>query len=243
MSNIVTCNTIGRKPVAIYVVLDDAESPRYVGMSTRPHVRALEHARRRLWFHGLRIIEWVPVGVRWQEREKYWVRYYGRFCKLENLTQGGGATIVKSDESKQRFRAKMLGRKHSPETRANLLLASHRRTPEQRAAINAKISQAKKGRSPRLSESERLRRSLHFKAQGLHRGRPHSIETKKKIGEKSKGRPPNSGSFNRGKKPLARTPEWIEKIRIANTGKRHSEETKQKIREKRALQEVRCRET
>lgn len=241
MRNIVTCNTIGcERPIAVYVVLDDAEVPRYVGISIRPRVRALEHARRREWAYSLRILEWVPPGLRWQDRERYWIRYYRRFCRLENVTEGGGATIVKSEETKRRFREKMIGRKHSPETRANLLRAARSRTPAERAAINLKISQAKKGKSPRLSEEERLRRSLHFKAQGLHKGRRLSEETKRKIGKKSKGHPPNSGCFSKDRSPLLRTPEWIEKIRVANTGKKHSEETKRKIREKRTLREARC---
>lgn len=64
-----------------------------------------------------------------------------------------------------------------------------------------------------------------------------SEETRKKIGLKSKGHPPNSTSFKKGHKQI-RGDEWKKKVSIANTGKRHSDEAKAKIKAKRKAQVI-----
>lgn len=230
------------RPVSIYLILDDAECPRYVGRSFHPNRRPLDHLRKYPeWAKTFRVLELVSSNVRWQERERYWIAYYRRFANLENIARGGGSAGPKSPDTIRRQREKLLGRRRSPEVIAKIKEALRRRTPEQRTAIASKISLAKKGKSPYLSESERLRRSLALKGNAFMKGRRHSEETRKRIGEKSKGHPPNRGSFSADKPPLPRTLEWIEKIRVANLGKRHSEETKAKIRQKRALQDMSSR--
>lgn len=58
----------------------------------------------------------------------------------------------------------------------------------------------------------------------------HSDETKRLIGQKSKGHPPNSTSFRTGAS-LPRTAEWNQNISRALTGKTLSDETKRKLSE------------
>lgn len=57
----------------------------------------------------------------------------------------------------------------------------------------------------------------------------HSEETKRKIGEKSKGHPPTSTSFKKGSVRL-RTEEWKRNISVALTGKTISKATREKLR-------------
>jgi hypothetical protein len=228
------------KPIAIYLVLDDAERPRYVGRSVRPRVRIMEHARRHVWAHSLRILEWVPLGVRWQERERYWIRYYRRFSQLENVNDGGGACIVKSEETKRRFREKMTGRRHSPETLVRIRDTVRRRSPEQQAEINQRISAAKKGKVPKWSPEGKQRTIDMLKRRGSPmEGKKHSPETIALLRIKNK-RPPNAGSFQLGK-PNPKSDAWRQAMSRVMTGRKLSEETKQKIREKRALQDMSSR--
>jgi len=69
-------------------------------------------------------------------------------------------------------------------------------------------------------------------------GGQHSEETKRKIGLKSKGRPPNKTSFKKGDPPQKRTKKWRMRISIANQGKHHSDSARAKICAKRALQVI-----
>lgn len=66
----------------------------------------------------------------------------------------------------------------------------------------------------------------------------HSEETKLIIGSKSKGHPPNSGSFQKGRPPLARTAAWLHNLSESLRGKRHSEQARARIRAARKRQIV-----
>lgn len=107
------------KRAAIYLITDDAETPRYVGKSADPRQRCQRHLLRHAWAHAYRVLEWVADSDRWQDREKFWIRYYRRFSKLENVTEGGGSCV-----------------EHSPET---LQKMRYTKSPEQRAQISATI--------------------------------------------------------------------------------------------------------
>jgi len=188
--------------IAIYLILDDAECPRYVGKSYRPGCRVLDHFRMfPAWAKSWRVLEWVEQGVRWQERERFWIKYYRRFCAMENVARGGGSSSPKSPKTIALHAAKIRGQKRSEETRANLRLAIARRSPERKREIAAKISAAKRGRSPRLTDAERERRRLAIAGKKLHQGHRHSAETIAILRAKNMGRAPNSGSFK--KKPRA----------------------------------------
>lgn len=229
------------KPIAIYVVLDEAECPRYVGRTFDPSRRLLEHARKWVWVKGIRTLEWVTDGVRWQDRERYWINCYRRFALLDNIARGGGSAGPKSEESKRKFREKMVGRKLSVETRRRIVLAIANRPLERKIAIARKISEAKKGKVPNWSAEGKARTIAVLKRIGSPMaGKKHSDETKRLIGEKGKGRPPNSGSFQKGR-VAPKTEEWKHKMSQIMKGRRLSESTKQKIREKRALQDMSSR--
>lgn len=91
------------KSVAIYLITDEAETPRYVGKSATPRHRFMRHLLRSTWAVSYRILEWVEPGIRWQDRERYWIRYYRRFAPLENISKGGGG-IEHTDVTRAKLR-------------------------------------------------------------------------------------------------------------------------------------------
>lgn len=229
------------RTVAIYLILDDAESPRYIGRTFHPHRRPLDHIRNHPdWGRTYRVVEVVADGVRWQERERYWIAYYRRFAPLENIARGGGSAGPKSPDAIRRQREKITGRKMSDASIERMREAIRSRSPEKRAEIGRRISEAKRGRSPILTDAERQRRADAARGNKNMLGKQHSIESRRIIGEKSKGRAVNSGSFQKGVfRP--KSEEWKRKRSLSQKGKKLSEETKQKIREKRALQDMSSR--
>lgn len=189
--------------IAIYLILDEAETPRYVGKTIRPLRRPLDHLRRHPeWAHSFRILEIVGEGSRWQDRERYWIAYYRRFAILENIARGGGSAGEKSAAAIEQFQQKMRGRGRSAETVSRIKQAIRNRTPEERAAIADKISAAKKGRAVNHTPEGR-QRSLQALEQnrGSFAGRHHSAAALLKISENQRGRAPNSGSFQKGNYP------------------------------------------
>lgn len=232
---------MNQRTVSIYLILDDAESPRYVGRSFDPARRPQDHLRKHPeWAKSYRLLESVSVGTRWQDRERYWIAYYRRFASLENIARGGGSAGPKSPDAIRRQREKVLGRKQSPETIAKIREALRRRTPEQWAAIGAKVSQSKKGKVPNWTPEGKQRTIEALKRRGSPmQGKRHSAETIAILRIKNR-RPPNSGRFQPGK-PNPKSEAWRRAVSVALTGRRLSEETKQKIREKRALQDMSSR--
>lgn len=114
--------------VAIYLVLDDAESPRYIGKSVAPIQRCQKHLRRQSWAASYRILEWCPEGA-WESREKYWIAYYRRRYPrwMENISKGGSGTTApvrlghKSSAESNRKRSESLERTlSSPEHRQRM---------------------------------------------------------------------------------------------------------------------------
>lgn len=225
------------RPVAIYLILDESESPRYVGRTFHSNRRPLDHFRKHPdWAKSSRLLEVVPDGVRWQDRERYWIAYYRRFASLENIARGGGSAGPKSPDAIRRQREKVLGRKNTPEQRAKISYG-----------LKGKHAGGRHNKGKVRTEAMRLRMAEISKALWVsgkikgNTGRRHSEETRLIIGEKSKGRPPNSGSFQKGV-PSPKSEAWRLKVSLANRGKTVSAETRRKIREanlgKRASEET-----
>jgi len=96
--------------VRIYAFFDpETEAVRYVGKTTRylgqriaDHVRSAKRGKRlpiSMWLRGqlmrgngicTKLLENVPSGVDWQERERFWIKHFrSSGANLLNLTDGG----------------------------------------------------------------------------------------------------------------------------------------------------------
>ncbi len=169
------------RPTYIYVLIDprDGES-RYVGKTVlklqyrlTSHLRTKENNYRGYWIQSLiqqgiepviKLIETVPVGGDWAEREKYWIAYYRSIgANLTNATDGGeGVTGLRhTNESRAKISRAELGRKQSPES----------------------IEKGRKKRLGRKATSETRK-----KLQQSHLGKRQSSETKEKIRQARLGR-------------------------------------------------------
>jgi DNA mismatch endonuclease (patch repair protein) len=127
-----------------------------------------------------------------------------------------------TSEAKEKNRIAHLGRHPSPETLEKMRIACN--TPE--AKERNRITHLGQYVSPETRD--KLRNAL------LGRQRhPCSEETKKKIGDKSRGRHPSLETIEKmrvastGKHP---SPETIEKLRLVNIGKKRTSEAKEKNR-------------
>lgn len=90
----------------IYVLIDPRNNQvRYVGKTDNPERRLAAHliekykSHKTNWIQGLianglkpilTIIEEIPEGQSWEDRECYWITYHRSIgCKLTNMTDGG----------------------------------------------------------------------------------------------------------------------------------------------------------
>jgi hypothetical protein len=135
-------------------------------------------------------------------------------------------------DSIRRQREKVLGRKHTEEERAHI-----------REGLKGRHAGGfhNKGKVRTEANKQKISATMIARyAAGIHKGRlgsKHSEETKRIIGLKSKGHPPNKGSFTKGvSRPMSDS--CKRKISLSLTGRKLSEETKQKIRIKRHLQVI-----
>jgi hypothetical protein len=174
------------------------------------------------------------------EREKYWIKFYGRKDlnegTLVNMTDGGSGfenlsdaskkkislklkNKPKSEEHKNKIKNSLIGRKHSEETKK-------------------KIAKGNIGKIVSIHTKEKLSNSIkNYLSNNLPpmSGKTHSEETKQKISNSNKGK----HDYLKG---LIHSEETKQKMSISkignkiNLGRIHSEETKQKIKEKRKLQ-------
>jgi hypothetical protein len=150
----------------------------------------------------------IEDNLSWEEaceREKYWIKFYGRKDlqegNLVNLTDGGeGAVgVIRSEETKEKLRKIHTGRKHSKESLKKMSDAQKERfktSPSPRKGVTL---------TDETKEKIREKRKLQITTE----------ETKKKMSQAMMGR--------------VMSEEWKQKISKSNTGKKVSEETKKKI--------------
>ena len=150
------------------------------------------------------------------EREQYWILEQKSYVSDGgyNLTYGGDGGLLGykfSEEACEKMRQKALGRKHSEEAKKKMSEAAQDRvvspeTIEKRAKANRGQKRTDEQRK-RMSDAQCKRMSEH----------PHSEETKKKISETCKLCGPVSE-------------ETRNKLSLSSSGRRHTEETKAKMR-------------
>ncbi len=226
----------------IYKATNEVNGKVYVGQTTQPlKNRMVAHISKSrcsntcfakaICKYGIDNFKWETLQIckdidELNEREQYYILYYGSFGGGYNCN-GGGRNYITSDITKEKLRQINLGRTVSEQTRE-------------------KIRQGHLGK--KLSEEHKKHiRDNHV---GML-GKKHSKETIKKIsGENNhsygkhpseltleKNRTAQLGKNNSfyGKK---HTPETLEKISKAisgsnhpNYGKKHSDETKEKLRQ------------
>lgn len=136
------------KPAQIYALIDPfTDEVRYIGKSIRPKERLTNECNEKANTHrghwiqsiiarGSRpkqvILEVVPDGVSWQERERYWIQEgRRRGWKLVNGTSGGDGVPDLCPEAKEKMLKTWTGRKHRPETLEKIGRASKGRTHNQ----------------------------------------------------------------------------------------------------------------
>lgn len=150
------------------------------------------------------------------EKELYWINYYGGFenPNLYNL-RDGGKSLKQLPETIEKIRKSNLGNpcywkgKHLP------------------SEIKEKISKANKGRKITKQQRDHAIAVLQNYWQdkpGYWTGKTMSEEHKRKLSESHKGQI----SWCKGKKGIF-SQETIEKMRQERTGRHHTEETKKKI--------------
>jgi hypothetical protein len=149
------------KPAFIYALRDpDTGSVRYIGKSIRPLERLTNHMNERKRCHrtnwlqslkarGLRpvmeIIEQVPDGVSWQERERHHIA--AALAASENLvngTSGGDGVVDLQPEAKARMATAWVGRKHSAATKQKI--SAYRKTWKASAQTRARMKASQTGR-------------------------------------------------------------------------------------------------
>ena len=171
------------------------------------------------WWHNVVnkagfIAEIIENELSWEtacEREKYWIKFYGRRDlkegNLVNMTNGGdgGFGMVHTDETKRKLSE--ISNNMSIETKRKIGDASRGRIFSDEH--KQKIGNANRGK---IRNAE----VLHILSES-HKGYTHTDEQKRKISESLKGRTISE--------------ETKKKIGLANTGRIASKETKRKMSE------------
>lgn len=198
----------------LYDPTDLDQKIRYVGYSSQQlSKRLIEHlsearsngrCHRLQWLRSLTKKGVVPSIIAldvategtWQDAERHWIKTLSSVYDLVNSTDGGDGLVNPSDDVRRRISEKV----------SKILIGNSRRAgvlhdDASREAISAGLrnSQAKK-------DFDEFRRGKP--------GHKISEESKRKISEANKGR-----------KHPPRSAEWIEKQRVAHSGKTQSEET------------------
>lgn len=204
-------------------------------------------------------LETVPVDTDWSAREKFWiahVRIINPDCA--NISDGGFGMVgyIATEETRRKQSTALRGKKLTPEQIEKIRQRAIGRThgPEARR----KVSEASKGRvkSPETCEKLRLanlgkKHSAESRAkmsatQTGRKRQPMSEETKRKIGDRHRGRK-HTAEFcqriserQRGKK---HTLEHCAKIAESHKGKVFSEERRRNISEALKNRGARMRES
>jgi len=160
---------------------------RYVGKTNNPSVRLALHlsekrgTHKNNWIHQLSSLGLRPImdvieecaDDNWAERERFWIAHFRSVgIPLTNLDSGGNAGKFQSEETKEKIRAKAIGRKHSQESIAKMKATKAAGWTPERRANYSKVKLGKKH-----SEETKAKMSAS------QSGHKTSEETRRKIGE------------------------------------------------------------
>jgi hypothetical protein len=191
----------------------DKNQPFYYGIFKKEY-RPFEKTRRNnLWDKIVAKTDYkiniIKEGLTWEEAcqmERDLIKQYGRIDKgtgiLANLTDGGDGTVglIRTEEHTKKISESQKGKTYSKETKEKIALGMM-----EYAKINGPWNKGKKT----------------------------SDETKRKLSEAKKGKTGNPNSINamvKANKGIKRSPETIEKMRIAALNRKPmTDETKKKI--------------
>lgn len=127
--------TSDTKPHHIYVLIDPRDNERrYVGQTTKTlekrlsdHLRTKEKNHRGCLMRSfvrdgvtpiIELIETIPAGEDWANREMFWIELYRKWgCDLTNTTDGGEGTTgwIPSTETRKKIGIGNTGKKRLPE--------------------------------------------------------------------------------------------------------------------------------
>lgn len=219
----------------------------------RIHCKAETKTQTSCWIKSLlplkpimQIVEEVPIGNNWIEREQFWIMFY-RFlgAKLTNSTDGGEGLVgfIPSEETREKLRIAGTNRKHTDEERAKISAAhmGKKKSPEAVAKVAVALTGRKhtKEACAKMSESRKNPSEARHKQMSESRtGAKHTEESKIKIGLGNKDNVVSQETkdkisiANTGK---IRTEEHREKLSIANKDKKRSDESKKRYSEAKKL--------
>lgn len=215
----------------VYIITCRESGKQYVGETIHPdkrwagHVYAAEHGgktkfSRAIRKYGSSVFEFELIaGFLSQDDallfETQLIRELNTVRNGYNSSEGGRGGLCPSDEVRKKIGDANRGRKPTDEVRKKLSAAAKRRSPE----LAKGASERFKGKS--LSEEHR--RKLSEAGKGKHSDVNYSEETRYRM-----------GATNRGKQ-LSK--EHRRKIGEAGLGRKHSEETRQKMRRPKTTEE------
>ncbi len=165
----------------------------HISLSKRPKDKKFSSIHRALNKYGqdnfiFEIIEVIDVGIHSnfelaKSREIYWISFFKTQIKKfgYNLTAGGDGALNISEESKQKRRRKMLGRKYSEEHRLKISIGNTGKTLSQsvKDKISIKNSGKNNGMFERIISDESRKKMSFFQSKRIRK--PLSEEHKQKI--------------------------------------------------------------
>jgi group I intron endonuclease len=174
-----------------------------------------------------KILENVTIN-NWGEKETYWIEKLETHISLGkgyNLTLGGDGTLgySLSEKTKEKIRKKAIGRKLTKETKEKIRQANKGKIVSEKtkkALSKPRKNGCSEERKRKISEATKGRIPWNKGHRGITLD---SEETKKKKSENNKGK--NNPMY--GKR---HTKESLKKMQLNSTGKKVSNETKEKIR-------------
>lgn len=188
------------KPTYIYALVDPRnDTIRYVGKTVQIRVRYKQHCQpmsnsrnsyKRNWLKSLlplipriEILETVPIGGNWVEREIFWISYC-KFLgyKLTNLTKGGDGLLgyVFTDEHRAKMSIANTGKKQSEETLAKLSKIRKGKNTGKKVPLSLEHKES-------LSKAQLLRYERERELGITQKGKVMSKETCDKMSEHKKG--------------------------------------------------------
>lgn len=191
----------------IYALIDPRTYKiRYIGKANKPNNRHNEHSSR---FHennhrthwlvqlqnlGFRALLYVIEECNefsWQERERYWIKYYRELgCDLVNATDGGEGLTNASQETKDKIRKAKIGTTKSEETKLKMSRSQKGRviTEDHKNKLSVAALGANNGASKLTDQDVLLMRGLFSEGincptvariYGIHRSTVNGIKARK----------------------------------------------------------------